>query len=519
MKPAVLKTMLRGETLWGVVLLVGMANALLMAVRAFGQGPALLHPGLGAGAEFTSAAVWAMVAFCAAAILGMLATGALLELTSCGFTWSLPGFREAARRDLWILAALAWLPSLGLLVGLDTADLAGEASRPGGPLLGVLVLPSIGLAAGLAVFDPRLAGWPQLACAVAILAPLLFMEHLLLWNAPLVLVPAAAAAAVLVLVLRRSAAKAPQRELLLGGEVALTHANRHPFAPQPWERAERRGRLIERVWSGGADAFRTRPLEVLEFERWGWSRGTWPLGRLGPAGLAALLMLVTTFLFAQRVGLDLEAGRRLFLGLVWNARLLDELGAGEDDVLHMVLPGALFLTYLSVGDRMQPSLRVGALYPMSRRQRAELLWRGGLVNWTRVFLASALVLGLLAGVAAWSSGLPFGRMREVPTLGDGPPYLLICLFGCAALLPILQLGASLRELYPGERLTPWKALLTMIFLASLFVGLLYAAVLNLAELHAFEQWTCLTIAPVVAVAGQIAWRMYLQARMRIMDLC
>lgn len=516
MKPALLHAMRRVDTIWGIAILAGMGNALVMAVRAFGQGPALLHPGLGPASEYSGPAVFAMLAFLVPTGIGMLANGALLETSSCAFTWALPGFRRAVRRDALVLFVLGCLPALLVLATMDTSNLPAAASGTSAPLWSLLALPPLGFAVGLVIFDPRRNGTLRLVSAAAMLLTVPFIEHVLLLGPLASLVATAAAALVFAASLKRLTSAELHQQLLLGGDTALPQGNRHPFAPEPWERAERRGKLGDRRWNGGVDAFREDPHRVVEFERWGWSRGTWPIGKVGPAGLILVLVVVTTFLLAQRVLLDGGQALQLFLGLTWNPRLVSGLSAGDNHVLHMVLPMTLFLVFLSVGDRMQPALRPGSLYPLSRSARARLYWRGGLRNWTRAVLTSTLFIAVAAAAVALATGTGFGD--NYTTLGDGPPYWLTCALACAALLPMLQLGASLRELYPGEKLAPWKALVTMICMASCFISVLLIVSVNLAELHAFERWCALLVAPVLVIAGQLGWRAYLNKKLATMDL-
>ena len=505
MKPVLLRAMWRTDSIWGALILAGMLHALVRAVLFFGKGPALLHPGLDAGAAYSELAGVAMAVLALAAVLAMLTTGALLEFTSTPFTWFTRGFSASVRRDAALLFLVPVLLVLPLALGAGPRGLSGtEGLRPG--LVG---LPLLGLAVGLVIFDPRRAGALRIASALTLVGTLLGMEHVIATARTWPLALPAIGLVYLSLTLRWSLSRTTQRATLLGGELVLGSGSQHPFAPETWEAAARRGTLRDARWTRGPIDSRCKLLRAIDFERWGWSRGLAPLGRLGPAGLALGLTVLSSVLFLQRAVRPLAETFELFFGLTWNSELLWKQQVGNSGTLHMVVPASLFLAFLTVADRMQPTLRPGHLYALSRRARAEVLWRGGLENWARASASILIVFASTSAVAGAALGLDFG---------SGPPIWMTTLACCLALLPLLQLSASLRELFPGERLPAWKALGLMILFASCYAGLLLAISANLADLHAFERWVALAVFAGAIPLGQAGLRAGLRRRFARLDL-
>lgn len=505
MKPGLLRCAWRVDTLWGLLIVTGMVHTLLLGVRTFGKGPAFLHPGLGAGAAYSDLASVSMVLFGFAAGLAMLIGAAMTELLACPFTWFPRSLQRAVRRDLALVFLVPVLLALPLALGAWPGETAIGAKLP----LGLIGLPFLGMAVGLAIFDTRRSGTLRTASALTLFAVPLGMEHLLVTARDWPLALPVLGLLAFGLTLSWSLSRSTHRATLLGGELALGSAHRHPFAPAPWESTQRRGKLREVFWSAGPIRSERDVRRAIDFERWGWSRGTWPLGHVGPTGLCLVLLAALSLLIAQSSPRPLSDTLELLFALTWNSRLLAELRVGESGLLLMVTPTCLFLALLTVADRMQPALRAGHLYALSRRARAAVLWRGGLENWARVSAGMLLLVGGASALVGALGGFDFGT---------GPPYWLTSLACCFALLPLMQFSSSLREFFPGSRLPAWKALGAMILLAATYAGLLLVTTVNLAELHAFERWVALPIFVLLIPLGQLALRTYMRTRLSKMDL-
>jgi hypothetical protein len=479
----------RSETIWGVLLLVGMGNALRMLVVLFA-------PRLDESSELSASGSSLLWILLISASIGMLAAGIAMEFLGAHFTWVTPGLHRRLERELALVLALTFLGCLAI-----ATTQAGEFHLAPMALLG------FGLGATIA--DSRPAGTLRAAAGAALILLAVssnpVAEFSGRWPVALLLIGPPFA----VLVMRRGLSRSAQKPLLLGGETALGNASRHPFAPQPWEKSLIRGALHDAHWEGGTIQGPALHAKALEFERWGWSRGTWPLGRLGTTGLALIGVLFFGSLIAWRAGLNLEQLFQLFFGLTGDPSKLEGLGAGRKSVLLDVVPGALYLALLTSGERMQPALRPGHMYMLSRAARADHLWRQALRNWSGVFARLFVAFLALFLVAGALSGSPFSAT---------PPLFLISLALLAASLPLMQLSSGLRELYPGTRLAPWQALISMTVLAGSVVFIVFIGTFTILELGGALAWLALGLVLAIAALGQLALRRFLQRRMATMDL-
>ncbi|MFT5292284.1 MAG: hypothetical protein ACI8PQ_003419 [Planctomycetota bacterium] len=491
----------RGESIFGFFLIMGMAHAVASCVRLLGSEFPGLHPGRGAE-DYTTLALLTLYAMMFVCGFGLLLTGGLMLTLACQFTWFTRDLRGRLRRDSFVLLGLFMLPALGL------------AFVEGAPL-GIIGVPLLCFVPGLLVLDPRVK--------ISIRWVMMFLILALGFSAEL-LVEAARAWPLLILAigllsagtaLPWSLAAASSRTLLLQGDAALGNSARHPFIPQPWERKLRSGTLRDVRWSEGVVQDRRSLWRAIQFERWGWSSGRWLFGSLGPTAVAALVAAIGVVLVssasAWRIGLEPGQYPDLLFSVLARPTETEKLVGGDHNWLFFcIVPSVIYLTALILTDRMQPSLRPGELYPMSRYERADLYWRGALKFWTPVFLGIAFGLGLLTV----ATGLVSSQWPD-----SGVPPFLLSLALLAATFPLLQLMTLLKEFYPGEKMSSWAATLLMITLATLGAVALTVGTTVVKDVKSDAlAWLFFGGSLVVAALAQLVLKSYLSRKLSKMDL-
>lgn len=489
----------RVETAWNVVGLAGIVNAGFLLVRLIGDRWAWSHLDPYA-LEYSEMGKTITLATLCFAALGVLIANITTEIIGCPFTWFSRGLRKRLKLELWllVLVPIALLFAYALVVKAP---------------LGIVGIPILALAPGMEINNPRFGTAMTLGGLVLVFTLAVASELLIEFAKSAPLLPGAIGIAMFAAVLSWNFSLGAGRGILTGGALVLGNASRHPFAVQPWERRRLRGgKLLSIRWNGPAIRTAADLRRAVTFERWGWSRGIWPLGRLGAAGASVLIVLAFGLLIGLRSGFQSADTVKLIFTLTGDTHQLDSLGlagVGRRSLLALMMPGTLFCVLLAIGDRMQPALRPGHLYAMSRSERADLLWRGSLENWlpqiARIAFA-LLVLMLASGLASGSSFSP------------RPPHFVTSLAIISVSLPLFQLMFGLRELYPKKRLTTVQIIAIMTVLASGAAFLLLLGQAGIDDISPTMAWLVTLACLGLAFPGQFALRQFLRRRLASMPL-
>lgn len=505
MKSPLLTNFKRFETLWGLLLVAGMANGLMQLSRIAIERFDGLTPVAGL-ADLSQGGRRTLLAYTAAMGIGMVLNGVVQEM------WTTDALRTARG-----IGARLWREFVMVAVGFFTLVVAIAAAATGGDLGAALAWPLVplGMWLGLVVFEPLVIGWGTTLAIGALIGLGFGVEWVgTLQGVPLV-AATAGALALLFATLKAMTQKAYRDATLkrqLDGGVSV-HSD--PLDIAPWERALRKHRLPDARWTGGPVRTRDQHLAALDFERWGWAPRGWPLGRLGFDGAATLLVGQVVLAALALAALSSDPARTT---LDWLAELLGRPSALTDaQGNHMtrhwfaanIYACALFAALLVVNDRMLPGLRSGRLYPHSRQTRAELIARGSRQAWQKtglVLLAVSTALWLAATLAA---GAP---------LGPEPPAFAIAFAAAAATLPLYQLVASLRETRTPKPPAPWVNITWMIVGLSAACSVMVLLTLGILGLGTLPAWLAVVALAATVPVGQGLFRRYLVRRFATLEL-
>lgn len=453
----------------------------------------------GPGGDVGQAALSLHVCLLTGAIVGTVANFAVQDLLYCRFSWDLPGLGAALRKGL------SWLAVVSVVLG---GGLGALLALPGGgsSLLMGAALGLAGFGLGTLLWDPMIGRGPCFLAQALLIGAVIGGEHLESWIAanPWPALPVAAVLAVTSV--HRSTSRSAARRRAQVGIQNLPASFRVPGAAVPW--TVRFG-IFEGRWGSGAILGRRGWTRALFYETTGWIPGSWK-------GQAILIVFpLTLALVLGSLFLGWHETGTLQGGLVAIARgLADPLqpveGVEPQSGPNFVGHVATFAAVLSVL-ASQLDLRRGVSYPLSRADRAAIVWRASLQRGLGVLL--------LLGVALAVVGLIAAELVELEWRASRVPEPLVAILLNAAALPLLQ---WLRFRFVDCGILPAYSAVLGAALGA--VGLVYMGTLG-ALLVALREARpggaavlALAVAPGVWVLTQLAFRHWLRRYFATADL-
>jgi hypothetical protein len=414
-----LRTLWRPVTIWNLFCascLAAMFGAVFASV-----GPLIVGGVVGADLTvpaLTPAALELLIVVLGTATVGTVVSVHVQDLCYCRFSWTLPSLRSGIRRSV-------------AAIGLATAALSAVVLALRGTehaFVGALGLGLFGFASGLVLFDAhpsRKPAWLALVLLVVATSTAPAFTDLVVAGPSAMLVVGACLAA---LSLAWVAAPSTLRAKALVPAEDLGASFLHP-EDQPGHRAghlDRKG--IVRGWTGGAiDDTRTR-VRALFYEEVGWVSGEQLGATLRIAAFAAAFVLALAFVLGTTNGGTFANGFAWMWQLVFDPRRSVEGVVGRQPTglaASAMATGAILSGLVSRLD-----FRRGVHYPISRSERAEVVWQACL----RQTLVLTVSLGALLLVAGFVAGLASGLDLELRRV----PEVLGCLAVTAVMLPALQ---------------------------------------------------------------------------------
>ena len=452
--------------------------------------------GLGPQAEYPPVDVAQNLHVCllAGAVIGTVASYAMQDLLYCRFSWVLPRLRPRLRVGLWTLALLAAGigGGFGLLLG-------GLDDGPG--LLQGTALGLAGFALGNQLWDPKIGRGFCLVMVSLLVAAVVGADSLargleqVPWVAPV------AALGLAVLSVQHATTREGARLRALVPRLQLGASFR---AARDLPPPRLFGGATARAWSAGPVIDRRSWIRALHYEDAGWLRGGWKARMAWVVVPVALLACGANFAMAWSEHHSLLASVRAVAAGAFGA--FGDLTGPNFIGLGVALAAIIHV----LNTRLD--LRRGVAYPLSRRERATIVWQAAMRQGLTMLLSITVILLLFGLVAARYAGY------EV-TL-DRVPEALVAALVIAPLLPVLQ-GVRLFFLDSGR--VPANS---VAFGAGAgIVGVFFVVLVELAvvSLRLAEPRTTvfvvLIVAPVLGAWIQLGFRMALRSWFATGDLC
>lgn len=437
--------------------------------------------------------------FCllAGAVLGVVTSFAMQDLLYCRLSWNLPGLERRLRAGLW------WVAAIAVGIGAGAGALFGALDQGPGLFQGA-AFGLAGFALGNQLWDPKIGRGFCFAAQLLLLGAVVSapelqrgVEHVP-WAAPL------AALLFTALSIHRATKRGGlrTRALVPKGELGASFRSGEDT---PLVNSHRGN--ANRLWSAGRVLDRRGWIRALQYENAGWSRGSWRGRVLWLAAALSLLACLVNFAVGWHEG---GALRGSFATVA--AGVFDPIRSGLEhpprlkDVSHAVAFAAVALV---VSTRLD--LRRGVVYPLSRGERAEVVWRSFLHQGLTLLLLCVIFFVLIGLAAAWFAGVDLTLHRV--------PEVVVAALLTALVLPLLQ-WARLRFVDSG-----WASKHSLAFGAAAGAGGIVLLLLQDVAMGALRQAEPMTagvvalgVVPLLCLIFQVAFRGWLRSWFATTDL-
>ena len=464
-------------------------------------GQVLLHGrgtifGLGTPAEYPPVDVAENLHVCllAGAVIGTVASYAMQDLLYCRFSWMLPQLRARLRVGLWTLALLA--AGIGGGFGL----LLGAHDGGPGPLQGT-ALGLAGFALGNQLWDPKIGRGFSFGMLFLLVAAVVGADSLARGIEQVPWVTPVAAVLLVVLSIHRATTREGARLRALVPRVQLGASFR---AARDLPPPKLFGGATTRVWREGRVLDRRSWIRALHYEDAGWLRSGWKARLAWVVVPVALLACGGNFAMAWSEHQSLLASVRAVAAGVFGK-------VGDLTFPNFIGLGVALAAIIHVLNT-RLDLRRGVAYPLSRRERATIIWLAAMRQGLTMLLSLTVILFLFGLAAAWYA--------EVEVTLHGVPEVLVAALVIAPVLPILQ-GVRLFFLDSGR--VPANS---VAFGAGAgVVGILFVVLVELSvvplRLAAPRPpvFVVLIVAPVLWAWLELGFRMALRSWYATGDLC
>ncbi len=436
----------------------------------------------------SSAGLRVHIALLFGVIIGVVSNYSLQDVAYCRCSWTFGGLHSGLRRELsWLALGTALLSALVSGVFGGGFDHIAASS-----------LTLLGFGLGTMAWDFHLGKPLSIVAQLSVILVLgtsrrigAGLESHAFLALPLGLL-------ICLLAIRRSTSQAAMRTRALVPGSDLGASFKSPQSTDPYDTRKLEGRP---GWTGGRIQSTAAWTRALLFEDAGWARGSWA----GRSSVIAVVLALATALVA--LGFGVHEGGTLANGLAWVAqavfdpklRLENVTGRVPEVIMNLGLQTAAFIVILSGGQ----DLRRGVLYPVSRGQRAEVVWRASLARGFVAAWVPAIALTLAGVVSLLASGVDF-PVRRVPEI-----FTALAL--TAALLPALQAG-RLRFLERGGAALSSLAYSASVGVASaVFTGVHAITMSQVRELDPkAEAAVAFLLLPALFLAGQQLYRRWIR---------
>lgn len=483
MKGVLFRLFVRRSVLWDflvVSVLARILSVMCVVVEQVWRGEARI----GEAAYESGDALRIHLALLSGLVVGIVANFALQDLAYCRFSWTLPNLGKGLRRELSVLAGFVTLAS-----ALGFALFDGQLGFAAPPALSLL-----GFGFGTLLWDDSVGKRDGWLAQLAVLVMLCSAQSIaaLLGEAPLIATPFALIVAPYAI--WRSTAHGAMKARALVPADELGSSFREPATVAPYKPSQLRK---VRGWTNGRLQGLKAWSRVVLFEDSGWVRGSWVWRSLRTSLFVAAATAALLFV------LGLRRNGSAIDGLAWMAQAVfdpqirpnDAVGAPPTLFVSLGFATGVFIMIQSC----RQGLRRGVLYPLSRSDRAEIVWRAGLAQGLIAVLGLGAAFSLLGAIGWLASGTSLAMTRV--------PEVLASLTLAAVLVPGLQ-WVRLRFLEgPDESLSP-TAYGTMIGIsAGVFTGVHAFVIENLRRMEPqTATLLILVVLPLLAVATQGLYR-------------
>lgn len=413
------------------------------------------------------------------AVIGVVVNFAMQGLLYNRFSWMLPNLRQSLQRDLWWFAVLSTLigAALGLLLDIFHAG-------PG--LLNGAAFGLLGFGLGNQQWDPKIGHNFCFLSQAALLLLILGAEFVAAWTAamPWLLLPVALVVAYVSI----------QRCLQTNGlrKRALVPIDQLGASFEQAQRTETAAiakknlRNGAKLWSHGLIRNQDDQLRALFYEQFGWAKGLWRGVTIRAAAAMAILVMVLS------VGIYSMAG-------------VDDKGAAIGLTVGCLVGPLVFLVFTRI------SWNRGILYPMSRQQRAELLWRANARKGiSTLFITIVVILVPHLVLAVWTQQF---------TLLENLDIVLAAVMSFGVFIPLSQ-WVHMRWI--DRQLLSANSPSFVLILTLILTGFMLAFNLLMMALMEASPVTLGLLAvialPMIWIAAQWFFRRQLQQLMATMDL-
>jgi hypothetical protein len=407
MNGALFRLFLRRSLAWDLFVVVGLAR--IVSVLCEGAASIWLATSEpGAGGNESGPALLLHLALLSGVAVGLLASAALQDMGYCRFTWTLPGYGRALRRELTLLAgATTTLSAVGF------ALFGGNAGLVVPPALTLL-----GFGLGTLLRDTRVGKAAGPLAATTLIGLLILARPLAPLAEDWAMAPLVAGLALSAYGIRRSTSRRAllARALTSPAELGAEFQPAAGFAPHQLSAL-----AASKGWAWGRVVTTRDWMLAVLFENGGWLPGGW-LKRSFATGLG--VSTLTSFII---IVLGRRHGGTWSNGLAWipqavfdpRARLTGVAGSPPENLMALGFAATIYL--LILGTRQD--LRRGALYPISRRVQTHAVWRAGLAHAGTGVAATGLGFSIFGVVGLLASGadLPYRRVPDIITV------MLLCI--------------------------------------------------------------------------------------------
>jgi len=294
------------------------------------------------------------------AVIGVVANFAMQDLLYDRFSWTLPQLGKKLKLDLW------WLALLSCVLGGISGWLLQLWGQGPGLLLGASS-GLLGFGLGNQQWDPKIGRNFCFICQAILLLLVVSAEQVVaqLETQPWLLAPLALAFTYFSI--QRSTRREGLRKRALVPTDQLGASFEKSSRSETASIAKRNLKNGAPIWKSGLIGNQAQRQQALSYEQFGWAKGRW----IGLTVRSTLMVLLWLALLSLAVFL---------LGDSTEISLADGISAGA-----LVGP-MMFLLFTPV------DWSRAILYPLSRRQRADLLWKANLHKGFSTLMIAAVVL-------------------------------------------------------------------------------------------------------------------------------